>query len=361
MRISPIINPRFFIRVVLLFTGIAFVCLILGLFIGQESLDWQAILYGDTDSSSFQIFFYWRLPEVLLAFLVGGALTTAGVIFQALLQNPLASPYTLGVASGAGFGAVLSLSLPAGFSLYTYAQEISTQDIPTLLEWFVGFASFSQTSLFAFAGALLAIAIVFFLGRTRYQGLSTFHLLLAGVTMSFVFGGMMLFVQYLADPVRTDQMIRWLMADLEISDYRILIFLSVFAFIIYGIVFRHLHTLNIISLGVEMGTSKGVNIQFYYRFFFATASLLTALMVSVAGPIAFVGLIIPHLLRLVIGSDHRVLLPVAILAGGGYLVLCDVLSRTVLFLFGIESKLPVGVITALLGGPIFVLMLRRQH
>lgn len=360
MKKPAIFKPKTFLPWLFISIAGSLIAICVGLCIGQENLDWFSIVSLDANSPSYIIFFKLRLPEVLLAFVVGGGLTIAGILFQSLLQNPLASPYTLGVASGAGFGAVLSISLPTGFTFHALERSL-IQDSTSLYDWFIHFIGFSQTSLFALAGGLFAIFIVYFLGQKGRIGLSTFHLLLAGVTLSFVFGGMMLFIQYLAEPYKTDRMIRWLMADLEISNYKTLIFQACFVFIIYIFIFRHLHTLNIISLGAEMGQSRGVDIRKYYRYFFFLASLLTAMLVSVTGPIAFVGLIIPHLLRILVGHDHRILVPTGVLAGGSFLVLCDLLSRVLLFWFGIESKLPVGVITALIGGPIFILMLRNQR
>jgi iron complex transport system permease protein len=280
------------------------------------------------DNVDAQIFFIARLPRALAASLVGGTLAAAGVVFQGLLRNPLATPYTLGVSAGAALGAMLAITFGSTWM-------------------FGGVASASL------AGAFLAVAIVYALARARHRGLSTTVLLLAGVTLNAFFSALILFVQYISDFAQTFRALRWLMGDLDVASYTPILAalpLVVIAFAAFAWLAR---PLNLISLGAEAAGARGVHVVRAQRVAFFSASLATGAAVSVGGPIGFVGIIVPHLVRLMVGADHRLVLPASTFFGAAFLVGADALARTVFA----PIELPVGIITAVIGGPFFLWLL----
>lgn len=304
-------------------------------FIGPTSLslrDVFSITLPFADNTDAQIFFLARLPRALAAGLVGGTLATAGVVFQALLRNPLATPYTLGISAGASLGAMVAITFGAAIPL----------GLP--------FGGVTGASL---AGAGLAVLVVYALASARHSGLSTTVLLLAGVTMNSFFSALILFVQYLSDFTETFRALRWLMGDLDVAGYQPILAalpLVVLALAAFGWLAR---PLNLMTLGADAAATRGVDVVRAQRVAFFAGSLATGAAVSVGGPIGFVGIIVPHLVRLVVGADHRVVLPASFGVGATFLVACDVLARTVMS----PLELPVGIITALIGGPFFLYML----
>ena len=287
------------------------------------------------ENSDAQIFFVARLPRTLAGALVGASLATAGVVFQGLLRNPLATPFTLGISAGAALGAMLAITFG----------------------WSFGMAGVPAVAGASFLGSLCAVAIVYVLARARHRGLSTDVLLLAGVTMNAFFSALILFVQYFADIAETYRTLRWLMGDLDISSYEPLasaVPLVLIAFAVFAWLAR---PLNLLNLGADGAETRGLNVVAAQRAAFFSASLATGAAVSVGGPIGFVGIVIPHLVRLMVGSDHRVVLPSAALFGAAFLIGCDVIARTVLS----PVELPVGVITAMIGGPFFLWLLVRRR
>jgi iron complex transport system permease protein len=287
-----------------------------------------------SDNVDAQIFFVARLPRTLSAALVGAALASAGVVFQGLLRNPLATPFTLGVSAGAALGAMLAITF----------------------DWTLGFAGISAVPAAAFVGAAGAVAIVYGLARARHSGLSTDVLLLAGVTMNAFFSALILAVQYFADFSDVYRTLRWLMGDLDVSSYQPIVTalpLLLVAFVAFAGLAR---PLNLLSLGADSAETRGLAVARAQRKAFFSASLATGAAVSVGGPIGFIGIIVPHLVRLLVGSDHRVVLPASALFGAGFLVGCDVLARTLMS----PVEVPVGVITALIGGPFFLWLLIRK-
>ena len=313
-----------------------FVCLVAPL-IGSTSIN---LLQALNPSMSFsnnvdaQIFFVARLPRTLAAALVGSALATAGVVLQALLRNPLATPFTLGVSAGASLGAMLAV----------------TFRLPVVL------AGVPAVPLASFTGALAAVGIVYVLASLRHQGLSTNILLLAGVTLNSLFSALILFVQYLADFSESFRTVRWLMGNLDVASYRpiqIAAFLIFLAFVMYS---RLPRALNLLAMGPESAAIRGINIVTTQRVAFLSASLATGAAVSLGGPIGFIGIVVPHLVRLLVGADHRLVLPASALFGAAFLVSCDVVARVVMA----PLELPVGIITALLGGPFFLWLLFKR-
>jgi len=281
-----------------------------------------------------QIFFVARLPRVLAAALVGSSLAASGVVLQALLRNPLATPFTLGVSAGAALGAMLAIA--AGLDL--------------------GTLGVSSVPIASFAGSLVATAIVYWLARSQRRGLSTNVLLLAGVTLNSFFSALILFVQYLADMTQAFRTVRWLMGDLDVGSYGSIVAalpLILLSFASFAVLAR---SLNLLSLGADAASARGVDVARAERLAFLSASLATGAAVSLAGPIGFIGIVVPHLVRLLVGADHRVVLPASACFGAAFLIGCDLISRTVLA----PLELPVGIVTAMIGGPFFLWQLVRH-
>jgi len=207
------------------------------------------------------------------------------------------------------------------------------------------------------AGAVLAVLVVYALASARHRGLSTTVLLLAGVVLNAFFSALILFVQYLSNFADTYRALRWLMGDLDVASYLPLLVALPFvaaACVAFAWLAR---PLNLLSLGAAAAGSRGVNVVLAQRVAFFSASIATGAAVSVGGPIGFVGIIVPHFVRLLVGADHRLVLPGSAFMGGAFLVLCDVVARTT---FG-PLELPVGIVTALIGGPFFLWLLLRQR
>lgn len=304
-------------------------------FIGSTSIQFGRVFSSSipyADNVDAQIFFIARLPRALAAALVGGTLAAAGVVFQGLLRNPLATPYTLGISAGASLGAMLAITFGAG--------------------WMIG--GVAPASL---AGAAIAVAIVYALVAARHRGLSTTVLLLAGVTLNAFFSALILFVQYLSDFAQTYRALRWLMGDLDVAGYAPIVAalpMVIVAFLAFAWLAR---PLNLLSVSAEAASTRGVQVVHVQRTAFFAASLATGAAVSVGGPIGFVGIIVPHLVRLLVGADHRLVLPASICFGAAFLVGCDVVARTAFP----PIELPVGIITAVIGGPFFLWLLVRQR
>jgi iron complex transport system permease protein len=280
-----------------------------------------------------EIFFRLRLPRVLLAALVGGSLAVAGAAFQALLRNALAEPYTLGVAGGASLGAVLAIH-------------------GGLAATFLGIPA---VPIAAFLGAVLSVALVFFLARSGRR-LPTVTLLLAGVTVNVFFSAMILIINYLADLSQIHRMIHWMMGGIDTVGIDKVVRTLPFAAVGIAILWSQARAFNVLSLGEETARSLGVDVERTKLVAFGAASLVTGAAISASGPIGFVGLIVPHSVRLVLGPDHRLLIPASVLAGGAFLAVCDTVARTALP----SGELPVGVLTGLLGGPFFVWLLKTR-
>jgi iron complex transport system permease protein len=297
----------------------------------RRVFDWSIPYADNTDA---QIFFVARLPRTLSGAMVGALFAAAGVVFQGLLRNPLATPFTLGVSTGAALGAILALTFG----------------------WSIAVFGISAVPLAAFVGSLAAVGVVYALAQARHRGLSTTVLLLAGVTMNAFFSAMILFVQYFASFADIGRTLRWLMGNLDVSSYEPLV-VSLPGFVIAFAVFAWLaRPLNLLSLGPDSAESRGLNVARAQRAAFLSASLATGAAVSIGGPIGFVGIIIPHLVRLLVGPDHRLVLPAAALFGAAFLVACDLIARTILA----PVELPVGIVTALIGGPFFLWLLIRR-
>ncbi len=284
------------------------------------------------DNVDAQIFFIARLPRVIAAALVGAALAAAGVVFQALLRNPLADPFTLGISAGASAGAMIAIVLGVSIT------AMPSVPVASLL------------------GAALGASIVYRLATLRRVPLSTSVLLLAGVTLNAFFAASTMGLQYVADFTQVARAARWLMGDLDVGSFGLI--LTTLPLVIPAVaIFATLpSSLNVLSLGADAAAARGVDVHRAQRLAFLGATLATAGAVSLAGPVGFVGIIVPHMARLLIGGDHRVLLPASTLLGAAFLVACDLVARTA---FG-SVELPVGIVTAVIGGPFFLWLLVRK-
>jgi iron complex transport system permease protein len=275
-----------------------------------------------------------RLPRVLLAFLVGGSLAAVGVALQALLRNPLADPFVIGISSGAALGAAVALLFGVGLSAW----------------------SLSTLPVCAFGGALVSLLIVYRISATHF-GFSIYTLLLAGVVLNAIFSALIMFLTSVADPNRAFGMYAWLMGSLTGPDYPTLGILGLYLGIGLVLLATQAHSLNLLTLGEEAARSLGVEVERVKKLIFLAAALLTGAVVAFSGLIGFVGLIVPHAVRLALSADHRLLLPIAGLAGGIFLMIADTVARTLLS----PSEIPVGVVTALVGGPVFLYLLMNHR
>ncbi|ACY13056.1 FecCD family ABC transporter permease [Haliangium ochraceum] len=286
-----------------------------------------------SDAIAARIFWHSRLPRVLAALLVGSGLAAAGCAFQAVLRNPLAEPFTLGISSGSALAAVIAVRLG----------------------WETSLLGGSAVGLSALAGAGLTVVLVWLLSRVDGT-LPPATMLLAGITISMFCSAASLLVQYTADFGEIARMIRWMMGGLDWIGYQRLARAAVPMALGLAVMLALARSLNAMSAGPDAAASVGVDASRTTAVAFVVASLLVGAGIALAGPIGFVGLLVPHALRALVGPDHRVLLPMSMLAGGALLVVCDTLARLLLM----PDQLPVGVVTALLGGPFFLFILLRE-
>jgi iron complex transport system permease protein len=274
-----------------------------------------------------------RVARIVLCVIAGAGLSVSGVIFQSLLRNPLADPYVLGVSSGAGLGAALAIIL-----------GLSAAGIWTL-------------PAMAFAGALGTILLVYALARTGAGAIPVQTLLLSGAIVSAVLASMLMFVVSVAPSEELHNVVWWLLGNLQVFDWQLLYVVGVVVAV--GLVACMLlaRDLNLMTLGEEAAAHLGLHVERSKKLFFIVASLMTGATVAACGLIGFVGLIVPHSVRLAIGPDHRRLVPASALAGAAFLVLADSFARTVVA----PLEIPIGVITAFLGGPFFLFLLKTKR
>jgi iron complex transport system permease protein len=317
--------------------GLAVATCVLAPLVGSTSISLSRVFDRSipfADNVDAQIFFVARMPRVLAGAMVGAALASAGVVLQALLRNPLATPFTLGVSAGAALGAILAISFGAA----------------------VTFGPFSPVPLASLGGAFVAAAIVYAIANRPGRAMSTSVLLLAGVTLNSFFSALILFVQYMADFTEAYRTLRWMMGDLDVGSFSPILGalpLVALAFLIFAALPS---SLNLLSVGSDIAATRGVDVARTQRLAFVSSALAASAAVSLAGPIGFVGIVVPHLVRLLTGVDHRIVLPASALFGASFLVACDLVARTVLA----PIEVPVGIVTALLGGPFFLWLLLRK-
>jgi ABC-type Fe3+-siderophore transport system permease subunit len=271
-----------------------------------------------------------RFPRVLMSFLVGAGLAAVGVTLQALLRNPLADPYVLGVSSGSALGVSLAILFGIGSTFIL---------LPVL-------------PLFGFVGGLVALLLMYQLAKSKGR-LPIHSLLLAGVILNAILTSVIMFITSIMDPNRSAGLIAWLMGSLTSQGYSTLGGFLFYVVLVLAVLMHKAQLLNILTLGEETARSLGVETERVKKQLFVLTALLTGAIVSVSGMIGFVGMVVPHAVRLLIGSDHRLLLPASALVGGMFLALADTVARTLLA----PAEIPVGIVTALAGGPFFLYLL----
>ncbi|MEX0856205.1 MAG: iron ABC transporter permease [Gemmatimonadota bacterium] len=289
-------------------------------------------LTGGADETDRFIVLQLRLPRAVLGLLVGGGLALAGAVFQALLRNPLAEPYILGISGGAATGAVLVLA--AGWV--------------TAVSWALPVA--------AFVGAGVAISLVFGVALSADRRMDVRVLLLAGVVVGAFFSACIALVFALSEASTLRSAMIWMMGSLAGASWRSVTIVAAYTLPLSALILGLARSLNLMAIGDDTAHYLGARVETVKRTAYGAASLIAAAGVAFTGVIGFVGLIVPHGVRMSLGADHRLLLPVSFLAGGLFLVLADLLARTALA----PSEIPIGVITAFVGVPFFLLLLRRS-
>ena len=332
LEIAPLTTQRklTILTGLLLLTALVF---LLTPLMGAKNLSFTDIFTSQNDPVNSKVFWQMRIPRSLVAFFAGAILAACGMVFQAIFRNPLVCPFTLGVSAGASFGATMYIRL----------------GLP--LAWL----GISGITGFAFLGALLSVLIVWKLARVKYDS-SIAKMLLAGLVVSFFFISLIMFIQYSSNLYQSMRITRWLMGGLFVYGYKPIFDLLPFIIIGLGGIWMYTHELNLLTTGEELAASRGVDVRRTVKALFVLISLAIGGVVAVCGPIAFVGIIAPHICRLLVGSDHRYLAPATFLFGGTFLVICDTLARTM----AAPSEIPVGIITALIGGPFFLWLLHQR-
>jgi iron complex transport system permease protein len=328
------ITPLKVLYIGLLLTGILVIVALISLSVGPAKISLKDILalligYTSIDQTAWMILFKIRLPRILLAGLVGFTLSLGGVVFQALLRNPLAEPFILGISSGAAVGAIIGIFFGCGFAF----------GVPLL----------------SFMGALFTILLVMGIS-SRHGGLESSTLLLTGVIINAFFTAVIMFFITTTSDSRLHSMLFWLYGDLSQSKYVQLSISLPCILIVSGIIYIFSRHLNLIVGGEESALQMGVQVELLKWISFLGISLITGIVVSFSGIIGFVGLIVPHLMRMILGPDHRLLIPASALGGAVFLIVADTVARTIIS----PSELPVGVITAFLGAPFFIYLLKSR-
>jgi len=281
------------------------------------------------DSAFANIIWKIRLPRVILAALVGASLSLGGLVFQAIMQNPLAEPYILGISGGSAIGAITGILL--------------------------GFSRFVGVYFLAFAGSMSTLVLVAILGSGK-ASLKKDSLLLSGVMINAFCSSVIAFLISISQDSRIHGILFWLMGDLSLPDFSQAMVLALIVIPCFFLIFSFSHIMNLLLLGNEAAKSLGVRVSTVTLLLLTTTSLMVSATVACCGLLGFIGLVIPHLLRLLLGPDHRILAPACILGGGAYMILCDLLARTL----PSQGELPTGVVTAMIGAPLFVYLLKRS-
>jgi iron complex transport system permease protein len=308
---------------ILLALAAAVLAVLVAPLVGSVPVSWTKAWRGEAPDAD--ILFTARVPRVLLALLVGGALSVTGLLFQAVLRDSLADPYTLGISSGASAGAVTAIA----FGL--------------------------RPELCALGGAGATLFAVLALAWQQRR-VSPFALLFGGVSLNFLCVAVIVLVHSLASVGQSFVITRWLMGGLDVTELPVLLPVALTVAVLMVLIYAGARHWNLLALGDRWAEARGIAATRWIIAAYGLGSVLTAAVTTLAGPVGFVGLIVPHALRLRLGADHRVLIPAAFLWGGAFLVACDTLARTVLA----PVDLPVGVVTALVGGPIFLTILRTR-
>ncbi len=299
-------------------------------FAGTVSIPFSSLF---EDSVKSKIFWDIRVPRVLGAFITGSILALAGMAFQSLFRNDLATPYTLGISSGSALGAVIAIKFITLSGTFHY----------------------SVIQVFSFTTALLTVIFLHLL-TFKKRAESTYLLLLAGIAVNFTCTGAILFIQYIASGSESSRMVRWMMGSIDFIGYGSVFKLIPPLFFLLALLFYFHRDLDLISIDTEIAVSRGVNLAITEKAVFFVVSLAVAVTVANTGPIGFVGMIAPHIARKLIGREHRYLIPSSMMSGGILLLFSDTVARTIIP----PSEIPVGVITAMSGGPFFIFILMRK-
>jgi iron complex transport system permease protein len=285
---------------------------------------------AESDSVIYSIVWRIRFPRVLLAAIVGATLSLGGLVFQALLRNPLAEPYILGISGGSAIGAIIGILL--------------------------GLSRFPGICFTSFLGSLGTLALILVMS-TGKSILRKDALLLSGVMVNAFCSAIIMFLISITRDARLHNIIFWLMGDLSAADLPQVVILGTILIPCFIVVFLFSHAMNLLMLGRDMALTMGINIKAVTLTLLIVTSFMVSVTVSFSGLVGFVGLVIPHLLRLVLGPDHRSLVPACLFGGAAYLVLCDLLARTL----PQQGEIPAGVITALIGAPLFIILLKKSR
>ncbi len=310
------------------------VSMFLGLSMGSAGNNlkavWQSVFgAGRAESIIDTIIWQIRFPRVILATLVGATLSLGGLVFQALLRNPLAEPYILGISGGAAVGAIIGILMKL--------------------------SRFPGVTMTAFAGSMATLFLILVIASDQAV-LKKDSLLLSGVMVNAFCSAIIMFLVSLAQDSSLHNIIFWLMGDLSMTDIKQVSMLAATLIPCYVLIFWFSHKMNLLLMGKEMAQTMGVNVKYVTLILLVVTSFMVSATVSHCGLLGFVGLVMPHLLRLIFGPDHRVLVPACLIGGGAYMVLCDLLARVL----PKEGEMPAGVITAMIGAPLFIILLRRS-
>lgn len=319
---------------VLALLAVLFVVVILSLSLGEISIPYKKIpqILANKESMEYGVLFYIRIPRTLLGFAIGGSLSLAGAILQGIYRNPLVEPYTLGISGGASLG--VTFAIVAGLHL------LNILFLP----------------LAGFIGAFTTIFLVYTLSLKKGT-LSVNRMLLIGVMISFISSSLMMFLMSITAAENIHGIVFWIMGSLNESNTTMIWVMVVLSVVCLLISYLFVMPLNALRLGEEKARHLGINSNVTIRILFIITSILTGACIAVAGVIGFVGLVIPHIVRLFVGSDYRIMLVSSFLSGSIFLILCDIIARTIIS----PNELPIGVITGITGGVVFIVLLSRSQ
>jgi iron complex transport system permease protein len=343
MRRPKILSRKDFIRIILILIFLCIGVVLFALHSGVMDIPFAQVVEAvrkmigrpvAMDEAIYQVIIHIRLKRIALAFLVGMSLALSGCVFQALLRNPLADPHILGASAGGALGAVLA----------------SATGMAAFLNAYIG------VPLFSFGGSLAAISLVYVLSK-RKGYLSMYSLILVGVILNSFFISIVIFIETIVSADQLASIFFWLLGNLSHYDERLLRVFAITFLISFIVLMRQAKNINVLSLGEEKAAQLGVSVEWTKRICFVCASIITGMAVALSGLIGFVGLVVPHIMRLILGPDHRLLLPASALGGGMFLVLADTIARTAV----IPQELPVGVVTSFVGAPFFIFLLKRKE
>ncbi len=318
----------------LILLAVALAAVVLSLSVGEVSIPFRELpnIFSQKESMEYGVLFYIRIPRTLLGFAVGGSLSLAGAILQGIYRNPLVEPYTLGISGGASLG--VTFVLVSGLHL----------------------AHILILPIAGFIGAFITIFLVYSLS-IRNRELNVNRMLLIGVMISFISSSLMMFLMSITSSENIQSIVYWMMGSLNESNQALISIVVILSLLCLAVSYMFVMPLNALRLGEERAKHLGVNSNVIIRILFIITSLLTGAAISVAGVIGFVGLVIPHIVRLWVGSDYRIMLIASFLSGSTFLLICDVIARTVIS----PNELPIGVITGIVGGIVFIVLLSKSR